>query len=313
MTVHWRKETIDGYETWTGASPQLSVSIVPELGSKAVSLRSTMTGREWLWRSGKKLGNGGYGSRFADSDESGWDEMFPGIDTSRYPSGPWSGRVVPDHGEVWSLPWKAAGSGTALHCIVEGAAFPYLLEKIYSFTPEGILRIDYRVSNLSSAPLAFLWAAHPLLEVRPGMKLQVPDGMDEIEVSYSGGERLGTFGSKQAWPLVHTKDGTIDLSEMEENEGLHAEKYYFTGKVQEGFAAVSDPGTGETLAFRFPAEQVPYLAIWANYGGFGGNYQLAIEPATGRMDSLAEAVRRDEVAVVAGEGEYCWHLEVSLT
>ena len=36
----------------------------------------------------------------------------------------------------------------------------------------------------------------------------------------------------------------------------------------------------------FPKEQVPYLAIWANYGGYQGQYHLALEPATGLLDNL---------------------------
>ncbi|MFF2909032.1 hypothetical protein [Paenibacillus sp. NPDC057934] len=309
--THWLENKIEGHDAWIGESSQLSVCIVPGLGAKAVSLRSTRTGREWLWRSEKALGNEGYGSPFPSGDESGWDEMFPCIDAGEYPLAPWQGRPIPDHGEVWSLPWEAHSTGFTLHCQVKGEQFPYLLEKTYSFTADGALRIDYAVTNTSTAPFSFLWAAHPLLEVQAGMKLHVPNSLDEIEISYSAEERLGVFGDRQPWPLASSSGGTVDLSMTEANEGRFAEKYYFTGRAERGLAAVSDPATGESITFSYPAEQVPYLAVWANYGGFGGNYQLALEPATGRMDHLGEAVRRSEVAVVAGGEVYRWHLQVS--
>ena len=42
----------------------------------------------------------------------------------------------------------------------------------------------------------------------------------------------------------------------------------------------------------FPKEQVPYLAIWANYGGYQGQYHLALEPATGLLDNLSYSMHR---------------------
>jgi galactose mutarotase-like enzyme len=193
--------------------------------------------------------------------------------------------------------------------------FPYVLEKTYTFPAADTLRVDYAVTNLSGAPFSFLWAAHPLLQVREGMKLHVPPGLTEIEVSYSEEGRLGVFGSKQPWPLARSASGeSVDLSTVESNNGRFAEKYYFTSRLGpgSGYAGISDPATGEALMFRFPAEQVPYLAVWANYGGFGGNYHVALEPATGRMDELAHAVREGEAAVIPARGVYRWHLDVNV-
>lgn len=147
------------------------------------------------------------------------------------------------------------------------------------------------------------------------MKLHVPPGLTEIEVSYSEEGRLGVFGSKQPWPLARSASGeSVDLSTVESNNGRFAEKYYFTSLLGpgSGYAGISDPATGEALMFRFPAEQVPYLAVWANYGGFGGNYPVALEPATGRMDELAHAVREGEAAVIPARGVYRWHLDVNV-
>ncbi|MBW4082476.1 hypothetical protein [Paenibacillus sp. S150] len=310
--VNWQESEVEGHAAWTGETGLISVCVIPGLGAKAISLRSRRTGREWLWRSGKPLGNEGYGSSFAAGDESGWDEMFPGIDACGYPLPPWEGRPVPDHGEVWALRWRHCIAGTALHCAVEGVEFPYLLEKVYSFASENILRIDYTLTNRSEAPFSFLWAAHPLLRIRQGMRLLVPDGLDEIEVAFSAEQRLGAAGDKRPWPLAEVSVGTADLSMVEAEKGRFAEKYYFTGRLKTGFAGIRDPATGEALTFSFPAGQVPYLAVWANYGGFGGNYQLALEPATGRMDSLARAVRRGGAAEAGPGSRYRWYLEVKV-
>lgn len=311
--VQWQNTEAEGYAAWTGETASLSVCVVPELGGKNVSLKNLRTGREWLWRGGKPLGNPGYGAPFTAGDGSGWDEMFPGIDPCVYPLAPWQDRRVPDHGEVWSQAWSAKCSGSALSCSVQGAAFPYTLEKTYSFTADDTLRIDYALTNHAEAPFSFLWAAHPLLQTREGMKLRVPADLTAIEVSYSAEGRLGGFGDKQAWPVVQTSAGTVDLSLMEPNLGKYAEKYYFTGKLAAGWAALSDPATGESVAFAFPVEQVPYLAVWANYGGYGGHYHVALEPATGRMDRLDYAVKQGEAATVGPKGVYRWFLEVKVS
>lgn len=309
----WRKTAVEGWEAWIGETDRIAVTVVPELGSKAVSLQNRKTGREWLWRSDKPLGNEGYGTFFASGDESGWDEMFPAINAGAYPQAPWQGRAIPDHGEVWSRAWEHQATSSALTCRIGGVQFPYVLEKTYTFPAVDTLRIDYAVTNLSGAPFSFLWAAHPLLQVREGMKLHVPADLTNIEVSYSAEGRLGAFGDKQSWPLARSAaGGPVDLSTVEPNAGRFAEKYYFSGRLSTGYAGISDPATGEALMFHFPADRVPYLAVWANYGGFGGNYHVALEPATGRMDELAHAVREGEAAVVPACGVYRWHLDISM-
>ncbi|RED61787.1 hypothetical protein [Cohnella lupini] len=309
----WTIGEREGHAAWFGETEKLSLCVIPGLGSKVVSLANRSTNREWLWSSGKKLGNEGFASPFSSGDESGWDEMFPGINECSYPDEPWSGRRIPDHGEVWSLAWEASCTGSELRCKVEGVQFPYRLEKAYSFLSEDTLRIDYVVTNLSDSSFSFHWAAHPLLQGKEGMKLHVPEDLNEIEIAYSEGKRLGEFGDLTDWPLIEKDEGTVDLSILGAPDRSVADKYYFTGKLSVGWVRLSDPATGESLAMRFPEDKVPYLGIWANSGGYGGYNHFAIEPATGRMDDLNYAMRHHEAATVDGRGTYRWFLEITLT
>ncbi|MFC5649457.1 hypothetical protein ACFPYJ_09990 [Paenibacillus solisilvae] len=309
----WTKENQEGYDVWAGETDAVSIRVIPELGSKVISLVNRRSNREWLWRSGKALGNQGFGSSFGASDESGWDEMFPSINECLYPEAPWMGNKIPDHGEVWSSKWQASCTEGELHCRVEGVCLPYSLEKRYSFVSENILRMDYTLTNRSDSPFSFLWAAHPLFRIHEGMRLNVPGELSEIETSYSQDQRLGVFQDKLAWPIIESEQGMLDLRLIESADSKSAEKYYFTGKLELGMAQLSDPATGEAVTLRFPAETVPYLAVWANYGGFGGHYHLAIEPATGRMDDLAHAVLHNEAAVIGAHGTYRWFLEMEIT
>lgn len=309
----WNRIEWEGYAAWMGQTGSISLVVIPELGSKVISLKNQKTGREWLWRSGKPLGNQGYDSSFASGDESGWDEMFPSINECTYPNEPWKGLWIPDHGELWSLTWQTHDTVQDLQCRVEGAKLPYTLEKIYSFASENKLRIDYTLMNRSNSLLYFLWAAHPLFQSREGMKLQLPPELTDMEISYTHGGCLGQFLEKKPWPIVQTQSGMKDLSVIGPEDGVSADKYFFTGKLETGYAGLFDPSTGERLWLRFPADQVPYLAIWVNHGGYGGHYHVAIEPATAKKDALDLAIRANEVANVGPQAQYHWYLEIEIT
>lgn len=310
--LRWDQHKTDGHEVWTGSNSMIQLTLAPHLGSKVISLKNLKTGREWLSRSDNPPGNKGYASSFTDSDGSGWDEMFPTINVCKYPEFPWQGVELPDHGEVWSIPWHVAVQEGKLSCDVYGVRMPYHLKKTYSFTDEERLRIDYSVQNLSPFPFSFLWAAHPLFQVDEGMEIIVPSELNTIVVSYSQDGRLGQMGDIQKWPIPFAHQEQTRLNLVEAATARTAEKYYFQGELPEGKASLYDPGTGEQLTMIFPKEKVPYLSIWANYGGFGGQYHVAIEPATGFLDDVSYAMARQAVSTVEGHGTYEWFVEIEL-
>ncbi|WP_018759757.1 DUF4432 family protein [Paenibacillus terrigena] len=313
MTRWERCEKQSGHDIWIGRNAWMEIKVVPALGSKMISLKHLRTGREWLSEAAGPLGNKGYATSFADSDGSGWDEMFPTINACAYPDHPWQGTEMADHGEVWSIPWQVEIADERLSCHVHGVRLPYRLSKTYSFTEEQRLRIDYTVYNPSPFPLSFLWAAHPLFAVHEGMEIIVPSELNEIVVSYSQHERLGRMGDVRSWPIPFEDHPEIRLHQVEAMTAGTAEKYYFRGELPEGRAGLHDPSTGESLMMYFPVEQVPYFAVWANYGGYQGGYNVALEPATGFLDDLSYAMKQGMVATIEAGGRYHWFLEVELT
>jgi len=311
--LQWRQHQMDDQMVWTGTNSFIELTIAANLGSKVISLKNLKTGREWLSRTDNRLGNKGYASSFADSDGSGWDEMFPTINVCRYPEFPWQEVELPDHGEVWSVPWHVIAHEGKLSCDVYGVRMPYHLKKTYAFTKEQRLRIDYSVQNLSPFPFSFLWAAHPLFQVEEGTEILVPHEMNTIVVSYSQDDRLGQRGDLQKWPIPYGEQEQIRLNVVEAATARTAEKYYFLGELPEGMASLLDPVTGEQLTMLFPQDKVPYLSIWSNAGGYLGQYHVAIEPATGFLDDLTYAMERKSAAIVEAHGTYEWFLEIELT
>ncbi len=81
----------------------LEIRLLPKLGFKMASFKYIPKDKELLFQPTK----GGlydipfYGAIFEEYDTSGLDEMIPTIDKCNYRGG----NTLPDHGEVWSVPW----------------------------------------------------------------------------------------------------------------------------------------------------------------------------------------------------------------
>lgn len=68
-----------------------------------------------------------------------------------------------------------------------------------------------------------------------------------------------------------------------------------------------------TLRLEFPVEQVPYLGVLPNEGGWQDLYNIFLEPATGPLDRLDVARLHGQHSTVAGGGTYEWHLAIGLS
>lgn len=311
MTTTWSEYIEQGYTCLIGDNERIIVRIVPERGGKIISLEDKRSGKDWIHHTDRPWEELRYGMSWGEGDRGGWDEMFPTIEACPCPDEPWTDKRYPDHGEVWSMPWNRDFDGDRLILTVEGVHVPYRLTKTIALVGNE-LKIDYRLDNTTPHVFSYLWAAHPLLAVSPGMKLDTEPSSGNIQISYSHLDRIGKQLDVTSFPIASTNNGAeVNLSVMEDGSTLAAEKYYFTDALQDGYASLADPVTGDRITFRFSTEENPYLAIWANYGGFD-DYTFAIEPASGYMDSVDYAHRIGKVKQVQGYSTNHWTLSVAL-
>jgi len=211
--------------------------------------------------------------------------MFPTISRCFYEEEPWSGTEIPDHGEVWSLPWEYELSEKEVIFSVKGVRFPYALQKSVSLE-ESTLHQQYSVVNQSDADFDYIWAAHPLFNTSEGMKLIVPQDSHSI-VNAVPSNRLGSYGRTYAFPDAKLDDGSIfDLSSVPKKNSSDYQKYWFLGKVKQGWCSLHNPHSRLNIDMNWPAEEVPYLGVWVNEGAWAGQYNIAPEPATGAMDRV---------------------------
>jgi len=291
---------------------KLRVSVLPRWGAKLASILYKPLDHELLWQNpGKRYRKTAYGDPYEAGEASGFDEMFPTISRCFYESGPWAGTEMPDHGEVWSIPWVYELADDQLLLSVKGVRFPYHLEKKV-YLEEAVVHQQYRVANPAASDFEYIWAAHPLFNTIEGMELIVPQGMHRI-VNAVPSRRLGPYGRIYEFPAAELEGGeTFDLSKVPKKNSAGYQKYWFLGKVTEGWCILYNPEKRLNIGMAWPRERVPYFGVWVNEGGWAEQYNIAPEPATGAMDRVDFSKMWGMSSVLrAGEVQE-WQLSISL-
>ena len=297
-----------GLPAITAQSPFCTVTVLPTWGAKIASLRDA-EGRERLWHNPYLPWQppNATTSYVRQADVGGWDECFPAVGPGPYPQPPWQGRPIRDHGEVWAHAWDLQDDATGLRLTTTGDEFPYRLTRTLRLAADAaLIELDYALTNLSDAPFAYLWCAHPLLAIAPGMQLLLPTG--------SPVRSSGVLPARFSWPHA----GALDVTHVPASDAGWAAKLY-AGPLSEGWAALRDPQTGQELRFEFDPAETPYVGLWLNYGSWSGAgtapyYNLGLEPCTGMPGDLARALDPawNAFGTVAPHSTRAWSLRVRL-
>lgn len=291
---------------------RLLVKILPQVGSKIQSIYDKNSNKEYLYQSSLyEFKKAQYDSDYGKGQFDGFDEMFPGISKCFYPLEPWEGVKIPDHGEVWALPWKYEVNETSIQMKTNGVRFPYTLMKSVEFLKENTIQINYKVTNNSHFDFYYSWAAHPLFNCNENFQIILPPTVTQV-INSVPSKRMGGFGEIHSWPITVTPDGTpYNMSEISPESSELYEKYYVCGKEKQGWSALRDIKTNESIVLSYPASKVPYLGIWVNEGGYANQYNVALEPCTGTLDRLDTAIQWNQVSSVKA---YCteeWFLNIT--
>ncbi len=312
----------NGLELVSLENGKVRATFIPQIGGKMIELRNLATDTQFLLepRDGfQNIKHPSYGDPFGIDHAYGFDECFPTVEASINPENTVesesAGVEFPDHGELWSRPWKYEIKGEELLLHTFGVQSDYVFRKSVCLNGKRIT-FNYFIKSFSEAPLPFLWSAHPLLRVEPGVKLILPKSVVSVLLNSASDEKIGKYGDVLPWPRL-SADGN-DFSVVKGMDASIAVKC-FTEKIgEEGRAIVQYPKSGESLAIQFKPTEIPYLGIWLTYGGWPSDSKekqlaVAIEPATGRPDSLQKAFERDEFSFLrpGTEGSWSWSIELS--
>lgn len=306
--------------TWLG-QPALALSTralrivtVPGMGAKIVSLLNLRTGREWLLPSAARaFVPPGYGASFVDADMSGWDEIFPTTNACVYPSGAYAGTQLPDHGEVWSLPWDVEdGPEASIQLASTGRALPYRLTRTLRALSDHTVRMEYVVVNCGEAPFAALWAAHPQFAVDGRTRIVLPPSVLDVVNVYPT-ETWPDVGAVIAWPNAQAASGeTLALDRIGPAERHRCRKFFAPPDKPLHWAALYQDEAGDWVRLSWDLHAVPYLGIWVDEGVYNAVPTAALEPTTGYFDDLSLACRTERALWLVPDVPYRWYVDVTL-
>ena len=305
-----------GVEAWTLASPDLSVTMVPSMGAKIVSLVDLHTQTEWLIDSGKRpFTPVAYGAAFEHQDMSGWDEMFPTIVACRYPApGDFYGVNLPDHGEAWSLPWHIEQSEKdTLSLSMHGSVLPYELRRKADCPEPATLRLQYTLHNLASEPMPYIWAAHPQFTCGLDGQVVFPPEITQVINTISETWGWGPPETHFGWPQATDLNGLPVRTDLVGPATLkQARKFFVLPQDRPTWVAVLRRDSGQWVRFEWASQEVPYLGLWVDEGALNHKSVATPEPTTGWYDDLALAYQKGKVAILPAGDTHTWTLIIRL-
>ncbi len=297
-----------GFPSLTLQNAAVRVEIVPALGAKIVSLYDKAHGREWLAPPVRPVKQAAYGAEFVAQDMSGWDEMMPTINACDC-----QGAQLPDHGEVWAIPWTVEDRPEQLSAWVQGTAWPYRFERSISLAGADCLALRYTLTNTGAQPFPYLWAAHPQFTAGPDTRIVLPPEVTEVINVIADDPDWGKLEGRVPWPRAQAASGAWhSLDRVRPVETRACRKFYVPPEQHAGWAALIDEELGCRLRLDWQPEQAPYLGLWIDEGTYNSLPVAALEPCNAYYDSLDWAVEKGTAPALAPGGEARWELRISL-
>lgn len=261
----------------------LYLACEPERGGKIFSLYYRPMQAQWLYQGdGSPL----ISESFTAADAYGFDEMFPSILPEN----------CPDHGMLWSASWRVEDWTRERVALSYSPPSGQWIFKRRARLEASSLYLEYELKNLGNNDVPALYTPHPLLSFFPESRISYPPGLGPLRQALHGGvmARYGELIDPSFLPL----DSPGDLP------AENCYKCYCSSPP--GRASLSLQDRRGRLCFEYDPRQLPYLGIWINTGGWGGQKNLAFEPASAPMDSPSSAEAFGVSALLKGGDSWRW-------
>ncbi|MDP1852496.1 MAG: hypothetical protein Q8K48_08815 [Candidatus Planktophila sp.] len=320
LSIDIKSELYFGLNSTILQNEVLRLRIIPDLGCKIVEIFDKENQHEWLWSDkSRPIKLAEYGDAYDKYDISGFDECFPNIGISKYPEK--DEIELPDHGEIWSLPWKVENTELGITATVIGKIFEYRFSRRISLIGRKIL-INYSASNIGKIDITYLWSAHPLFKIDDDMKIEI-SGNPKMLKEFGFGGRIGDDGeawhgghlSEHTWPIVLSRNGNLsDISEVSLSKIL-TDKVVLDAPT-DGIVKLRKLNSNRILSMKFEPNKIPYLGICFNFAAWPLTGEpatwVALEPTTGRTDRLDECKSLDSAKILKANESKDWQLELEI-
>lgn len=303
------KGSYKGITSIVWETDEIKAEFLPSYGGKLASLISKKTNKEYLFQSEQeKLKIPTRGSNFSEYDSSGFDEVFPSIDTCPYPVGTYKGVIIGDHGDLWDRSWRVEERIDYLYMEIVGDNLPFIFSKKVRVENNSV-KIEYQVENTSEEEFHFIWTPHALLNCSTDSVIELPKYLDKVISVEKSSVHLGQWGSIHNYPMTKSEktNNYINLSEVEGVEAKNCEKFYFLSKVKNrDKISFVHKDIDEKISYVYDTEKIPYLGVWKTQGGYRGDYNIALEPCSGIYDDLYVAHKIGKSSIVGAKDKFTW-------
>lgn len=275
-------------ETYTLENEILKLEVLRDYGAKIASIVHLEREHEFLFQ--PTLGRYElpiYGDDFYKYDTSGIDDTIPTIDADIYPE---SKVALMDHGDTWAQVWEYEVVGDTLICTVELKSLPLKLVKKLKLV-ENRIEFKYELINETDEDIMYLWAFHGLNVFN-----------DETEMFF-----------RQEGTILNVIDGTdydFDYKKLVNYEDGSENKYYFEDEITDGYCGLDYRDVKLKYILDYDTKINAYLGVWITKGGFKGEYNCALESASGYYDSLSRAYENDKYSTVKAKSSVQWDMNV---
>lgn len=274
---------------------RLKVGVRPDLGGRIDQITDLETGKEWLWHPSWYRGDGRklpLGAPFDENWSGGWDEVFPNDNACEF-----QGRVLHDHGELWSQSWDVISQGPrTAHMAYSCSTVPVSIRKNITLAPDGV-NVRYRFQNESDSGMPFLFKLHCALAIEKGDDILLPPC--QIEPVDTGFSTMIGRAERTPFPIAYDKSGIeVRVDRVPGREALEQEFFYATNLAQP-WCGLRNGATARSFTVTFGLEQVRYVWVFGSYGGWRHQYVLILEPSTNIPYDLETAHRNGTCGYLA--------------
>lgn len=257
----------------------LRVVVLPEAGGKIWQIFYKPLDRALLWNHPHVLPakheiHTGYDEVWS----GGWDELFPNDE-----AGELRGKLVPDHGELWTGSWHAEPfrqkHSVGIHLRFTTPISRFLVERTLLLRQENTtLEIQYKFTNRGKDRFPFLWKLHPAFAVSANHRVDFPAMTVVREPEFPG--TLGAAPLSFPWPHAPLGDTTIDLRQVPDvaSRALH---FFYGTEMAAGWCSVTDRSHALAAALRFDPGVFSSCWMFASHGGWCDLNVAVLEPSTG--------------------------------
>ena len=318
----------DGLQEICLQSEHVRLSVLPAAGGKITELVDRRSGRNWLWQNSHiPFKPGVYDADYGrDLDSGGWDEILLSITPADLQIGSGQACRIPDHGDVIGQQWSVINAsvndtGDAIcELSVNGRALQYEFRRtIQLCSNSSRLDIRYSLTNDEAFAWPWYWSAHALLTGQHDLQIDLP-AQQHYRVDQATKNFEGSEGHGYAWPHYPLQDdNSFDLSRSFCEKSAPRD---FAGKIfvrspESGLVSVAATNSDDRLAIRYDPDELPWLGLWINNGGWSGcdsaPYQnLGLEPSTAAFDCVSEAIDDGAIAWLQPGETRDWSIAVEL-